>query len=273
MSADGTPGLAPAAGGLTARPPALVDLNVCLGPLPGGDQVPLDVPGLLATMDRLGIGHAVPHHSWARHGDVADGNRHVIDVVAGQSRLAAAVVVTPLDTGELGAPDDFQRLLEDGRVRLAVAFPRAHGWSLRGVEATTLLSLLCEAGVGLLVPADQTDLEQVAAACTAFPDLALVLSTVGYRSLRRLVALLDRFDNLRCDLSYFAAHDAVEVLVERFGPRVLVYGSGMPHCDPAGSVARLRWSALDAGAHEAIARGNAEVIAGPFGVGGNQDGA
>ena len=57
-----------------------------------------------------------------------------------------------------------------------------------------------------------------------------MVCSVGYRELRVLLPLLDRHPNLACDLSYFAAHQGVEVVVRRFGAGRLLFGTGMPAC-------------------------------------------
>ena len=97
--------------------------------------------------------------------------------------------------------------------------------------------------------------------------MPLIVSEAGYRGLRVLLPLLERFPQLRVDLSYFAAHDAVELIVDRFGDGRIVFGSGWPRCEPSGAVARLSWADLPATARHAIGTQNGSrllrVQAGP----------
>ena len=119
---------------------------------------------------------------------------------------------------------------------------------------------MAAAGLPVFVDLAQTGWEGVSALLTREPDLRLVVCSVGYRELRVLLPLLERHANLACDLSYFAAHQGVEVVVRRFGAERLVFGTGTPGAEAAGAVACLAWAEIDDAARAAIGAGNAERL-------------
>ena len=241
-------------------PRTLIDVNATVGPWPHGDCETLDVAGLLARLDALGIERALVHHSVAATYDAATGNARLLEELRGSDRLLPCFVVGPLETGEFGDPSTFAaRLVSDG-VHATRAFPAAHSWSLGGAEAHLLARMLGESGLPLFVDLPQTTLEDVGRVASLVPSLPLVLCRVGYRDLRRLLPLLARHPQLSCDLSYFAAHDGVEEVVDRFGAERLLFGTGMPVCEPAGALARLTYADLNEDDVEAIGHRNAERL-------------
>jgi predicted TIM-barrel fold metal-dependent hydrolase len=121
---------------------------------------------------------------------------------------------------------------------------------------------VAQAALPVFVDLAQTDWQSVAALATREPELRIVVCSVGYRGLRVLLPLLERYPNLSCDLSYFAAHHGVEVIVRRFGADRLLFATGTPGCDAAGGVACLAWADLDDESRGAIAAGNADRLLG-----------
>jgi predicted TIM-barrel fold metal-dependent hydrolase len=245
------------------QPRSLIDVNACLGPWPHGDCEALDVPGLLSRLDALGIGCAVVHHTVAATYDAASGNLRLIDEIGEEPRLLPCFVLGPLETGEHGDPTTLGERLAAAGVRAVRVVPRDHAWSLVGREARLLCETVAAAGLPLLVDLAQTEWDDIDSLASSLPALQIVVCRVGYRDLRRLLPLFARHPGLHCDLSYFAAHDGVEEIVARFGAGRLVFGTGMPACEPAGALARLAYADLGDDDLDAIAHGNAERL---FGV-------
>ena len=244
---------------MTVRPQPLIDVNASIGPWPHGDAPELDAASLVARMDRLGIERALVHHSTAWLYDAATGNRRLLEEIEHEPRLLPCFVLGPLETGEFGDPADLPGALAAAGVRAVRIYPRDHGWTLAG-ESGLLFRTLAEAGVAVVVDLAQTDWQSVSALATREPGLRMVICSVGYRELRVLLPLLDRHPNLACDLSYFSAHQGVEVIVRRFGADRLLFGTGMPVAEPAGAVACLAWADLDDASRAAIGAGNAQRL-------------
>ena len=244
------------------RPRTLFDANAAIGPWPHGDCETFEVGSLLARLDELGVDRALVHHSVAVTYDAAAGNERLLRELGSHGRLLPCFVLDPLESGEFGDPQTLGARLAGAGVRAARAFPADHAWSLGGSEAVLLARTLADAGLPLFVDLPQTSCDDVDRLASLVPSLQLVLGRVGYRDLRRLLPLLDRHPQLHCDLSYFAAHDGVEEIVERFGATRLLFASAMPVCEPAGALARLAYADLGDEDTEAIAHGNAERLLG-----------
>jgi predicted TIM-barrel fold metal-dependent hydrolase len=244
------------------QPRALIDVNAAIGPWPHGDCESLDVASLTARLEALGIGTALVYHTVAATYDAATGNRRLLEEVAGAPHLIPCFVLDPLESGEHGDPATLgDRLARDG-VRAVRVLPRDHAWSLGGREALLLAETAAAAGLPLFVDLAQTDWAEVDAVLSAVASLRIVVCRAGYRDLRRLLPLLELHPGLHCDLSYFSAHDGVEEIVERFGPGRILFGTGMPECEPAGALARLTFAGLDHAAAEAIGHENATRLLG-----------
>jgi predicted TIM-barrel fold metal-dependent hydrolase len=236
---------------------ALIDVNAAIGPWPHGDCEGLDVASLTARLDALGIDSALVYHTVAATYDAARGNARLLAEIRGAPRLVPCFVLGPLETGEHGDPATLGERLAADSVRAVRALPRNHAWSLAGREARLLAETVAAAGLPVFVDLAQTDWSDIDSLASAVPSLQIVVCRVGYRDLRRLLPLLERHAGLRCDLSYFAAHDGVEEITARFGAERLLFGTGMPECEPAGALARLTFAELSESDADAIGHDNA----------------
>ena len=240
----------------------LVDVNAAIGPWPHGNAPELDARSLVAQLDRFGIEQALVHHSTAWLYDPAIGNERVLREIGHEQRLHPCFVLGPLETREFGEPADLPGVLAAANVRAVRVHPRDHGWTLAGVESELLFRTVAQTGLPVFVDLAQTDWQSISALLAREPELRLVVCSVGYRELRVLLPLLERHAGLACDLSYFAAHQGVEVVVRQFGADRLVFGTGMPVAEPGGAVACLAWADLEDASRAAIGAGNAERLLG-----------
>jgi predicted TIM-barrel fold metal-dependent hydrolase len=223
---------------------AVRDSNVILGSWPTDQAPTLSVPGLLAEMDRLGIGEALVRHADAVNYDPAIGNTALLAAVAEQPRLRPAFVVGPLDCGEHGGPAGLADQLTAHRVSAAWIYPTRHGWQVAGPEATTLLGELRRAGLPLFVDLDECGWSDIDVLARNLPDVDIVVCGIGYRTLRQAFAVLGEHPRVRLDTSFLSAHNGLELIAARFGVDRLVFGSGAPVRDAAGAVYRLATSGL-----------------------------
>lgn len=242
--------------------PEFFDANVWLGPLgqrpPGA---PEDVPALLATMDAYGLTRALVTHTAAKWHDPATGNGRLTEELIGQDRLAACWAVLPAATGEAPAePKQVERLLGAG-ARAARLCPAAHRLSLEAWEVDRLLGALAERRVPLLLDFDNRHWSEprpwrfIEWCCRTYPDLPVVLLREGQANFRTLFILLDRCPNLIVETSYLQGHDAINLLVERWGAHRLAFGTGLPVFDPALPIAGLTYAGLSSEELAAVAGG------------------
>lgn len=238
----------------------LFDANCAVGTWPS-DRMPYEtVDELLVEMDRLGIERALVSHTLAQHYDPPEGNRILMQELAGRDRLVPCWTLLPSSCGEMGSANELaQELIAEG-VRAVRLYPRTHSYSLDTWQCGDLLSALSERRYVVLMDIDQTDWSEVDRICTAFPDLSLVITQLGYRYLRFLFGLWPRHQNLYCDLSNFSTYLGVEEVLERFGSDRLLFGTGLPVMDGGGPIARVFYTRAPELDIEAMAHGNLERL-------------
>lgn len=266
------------------------DAHRLIGPVPG-DHVPsVDVAGVLAELDRLGIDGAAVTPSHGLYGDPA--HEHAAD--AGHERLTTVPVILPAvagagwpdapggsgeaggetgpeapssrrretqDQGDLawGSPDPTDLMIGpvvDAAPAMVRACPVRHRFALTGPVALGWWHELAAAGIPLALDAHETGLDRVRALATTVPRLRVLVLSPGYRCLRELAELLDAHPGVYVETGTLAAAGAVEWLARRSGAHRLVFGTGAPVWDDAGPRFQLEHLRLPDGDVELIAAGS-----------------
>lgn len=222
----------------------LFDVNAMVGVLPnepgGGDAAALE-----AALARVGVREALVGHARAWRHDPEGGNQALLGEIEGRTHLRPVWVAVPDTCGELGGAGRFV----DRAVRCGVAavrlFPNDQGFRLAGADIEPVLVASAEAGLPVIVDADQTTWGEVETVAARHPQLEVIVCSVLYRTLREIAGVLRRTANVSVDLSYLGTHMALEWLVATFGAERVIFGTGVPRRDPADAVTRLLWSELD----------------------------
>ncbi|MGH2351297.1 MAG: amidohydrolase family protein, partial [Chloroflexota bacterium] len=171
-------------------------------------------------------------------------------------QLVSCATLLPHHTGEFPPPHEhIPQLLAQG-VRAVRVYPKSHTFSLASWCAGDLLAVLEAHRVPLSVELAETTWDQLHQLCGDHPQLPVLVTRVGYRLERVLYPLWARHPNLYIDLSHFQAHRAIEAAVERFGPRRLLFGTGLPFYSAGASVLAVLRAEIEAEAREAIAGRN-----------------
>jgi predicted TIM-barrel fold metal-dependent hydrolase len=198
-------------------------------------------------MDRCGIAEALVYHSLASGYDPSFGNKRLLEEIEGVPGLHACWVVIP---GESRGPLSFSEILSS-KLRAVRVFPRRHRISLSGWSADGLLQELAAHKVPLFLDFDRghwadepVDYDQVSRICETFPGLPVVLVREGIGSTRYLYPLLERFDNLHVEISYYQASGGLEDITRRFGAGHLLFGTGLPDYSAGPAISMLLLSGL-----------------------------
>ncbi|MEM2936225.1 MAG: amidohydrolase family protein [Candidatus Bathyarchaeia archaeon] len=193
------------------------------------------VEGLLEEMSYCGIGEALVFHSLARSYSPAFGNERLLEEIRGKNQLHGCWVLLPHHTGEVPEPETMVESMLSKGVKAARLFPKEHRYSLSEWVLGGLLPVLEEHRIPLLLDFGNvhwsdsfTDWNAVAELCSKHPKLPVILMREGLAASRNLYPLLERFENLHLDTSYYFVHRGVEEICEKFGAKHLVFGSGMP---------------------------------------------
>ena len=209
-------------------------------------------------MDDFQIADALIYHALSKEHHPAVGNRLLMDRIASCDRLHAVWVVMPSHTGEF--PDEEQLVDEMAAqgVRAVRVFPHPdrHNFSLRPWAADRLLEALQRERIPLFVDEEEIGFDTVDELCREYPELPLVLTSVGYRSDRFLYPLWQKFPNLHIELSSYCGHGGIETLVERFGARRFLFGTRLPYFTPGSAIGMLGYAAISEADRRLIAGGN-----------------
>jgi len=239
------------------------DCNCMIGrfgqPQPGQFH---SVDGLERELGRCGIARALVFHALGKELDPATGNAALMREIAGRDRLAPCWVVMPHHTGEMPPPDELCQQMAEHGVRAVRMFPQMHSFTLAEWCAGELLAALEQRRVPVFLDHDQTNWEEVNAACAAHPGLPIVLLRPNYRVHRFLYPLLARHANLHVEIGIFVAHDAIADCAQRHGAERMLFGSALPHYTPGGPMANIMYSHISDADKALIAGGNLRRLLG-----------
>ncbi|MEI6070743.1 MAG: amidohydrolase family protein [Verrucomicrobiae bacterium] len=216
---------------------------------------------LLARMDRLGIGSAIVFHIAARDYNPHFGNQRLLDELAAASdRLLPAFVIGPSLLYERGAMEQVEQAFASRQVRAIRLCPATLRHPLAQVEP-----ILAEiAGHKPVVLVDRfelnapNDLLQLAG---HFPGLSFIYTQTMWPQFATVLDLMARRDNILVDTSWLHMRGAVELIIEKFGVRRLVFGAG-PHAHNGASIAELMDVPITDPDKELIAHENIESLLG-----------
>lgn len=224
---------------------------------------PASVTELTAEMDNRGIAESLIYHSLASSYSPPIGNSLVLSEISKDQRLHGCWVVIPSHTNELQPPKLLVEAALQAGIRAVRMFPSRHRFLLSDWNVNELLVKLDEHRVPLFLDYDRThwaqkvvDYDAVFRICKDFPCLPLVLVREAIGSARYLYPLLEKFDNLLLEISYYQAPCGLEDISQRFGVKHLLFGTGLPTYEAGPVIAMLLCSNISSEEKRMIAGDN-----------------
>jgi predicted TIM-barrel fold metal-dependent hydrolase len=234
----------------------LFDCNLTIGKRavrnPGCAYTPKDI---VSIMDYYKISRALVSHAICEGNGPFPGNEILLSEINGYGRFIPCWVLLPNSTGELGdkkISDLVNEMLERG-VKAAKIYPCGHRLCLSEWFMGELLSTLEEHRIPLLMDFGIVHYSEsswkipwndVYEICKNHKNLPVILLRIGGNVNRNLFPLLDKFENLHIDISYYISNDCLEIICEKFGANHLLFGTGMPTYSPAGPLSMLLYSGV-----------------------------
>lgn len=221
-----------------------------------------DAGQLLEYLDRHGINRALTFGAFAAYGDIRTGNDRLLEHIKGYDRLMPCAAAMPHHTNECPPPGEFCAFLARHDIRAVRVFPRLHGVSLYSWIWGDLFAELEVRRIPLFIDfsvkhwTEEIDWGNVHGICEAFPRLPVILVRMGIQADRYVYPLFGKFENLYMETSYYMVNNGMEHVVRNFGAHRLLFGSGMPVCNPRGAVWMLRLSGIGQEEQAMIAGGN-----------------
>jgi len=217
----------------------------------------INVKGLKEEMATAGVEEALVFHNMARDSAPSLGNAKLIEELKDAEELHPAWVVLPHHTGEIPAPAQLLKDMEQAGVKAVRMYPTKdyHSFSLADWCSGELLSALAEARVPLLLDIEIVWWETIQTLLEKYPTLPIIATNVSYRHHRFIYPLFERYPQLHVETSRFFAASAFEDIVNRFGPGPIMFGTHMPFLTGTPAVSMLTYADISREAKEAISGG------------------
>lgn len=232
------------------------DCNARIGPwsTPRPEQM-TDLPGLLAVYDAFGIQRGLVHHALAWDWHAPEGNERLLAEIADQPRISPCLVALPPATREMGPIEDFAARVHDlrGAVRI---FPKKQSWLVNEWGSGKLFAALNAHRVPVFVDYGETNWDELYWLASAHPDMPVVLMGTYYRVARSVYPLMEACPNFHLEANTYGAFRGIEDLVEVFGARRLLFGTGLPDLEPGGPIAQITFAEISDADKALMASGN-----------------
>jgi predicted TIM-barrel fold metal-dependent hydrolase len=231
---------------------------------------PWSVDDVVHWMDRCGIAAALAVHTLAVHGNVVQSRRRIKeDIARARGRLLPVWTLMPPDAGDYDAePKKLLAEMAAEGVRAVKLFPRTHNYPLCPSVMAPVLKPLEDKGILTMI--DFTELPAGAEGAfvamdsllEAFPRLPVLLQRTVWSMQRIITALMERHANLHIEFSMYQINRGIERYVRRFGPRRLLFGTGLPAMSAGAARCLVDYAQIPPEAKTLIAGGNLSRLLG-----------
>jgi predicted TIM-barrel fold metal-dependent hydrolase len=226
----------------------------------------LDAGALLHEMDRFGIEATLFYHNAPSKHEM---NHLTLETARKSKRLVPCWVlpVAPVRVRDK-IEDQVDAMLEAG-VRAARFVPdegpQAAPLTLRVYALEKVFEKLNRHRVPVMIAAEHFQMpvaantygwDQVNEICTAFPALPLILLQPRYAAQTPLIAAMRRHRNLYFTIPWYGLFHQLESIVEMFGPERALFGTNLPHIDPALPVGMVNYGSFTVQEKKQIAGDN-----------------
>ena len=243
--------------GLADRAPLYFDSYAMVGPRGQKDpRAPWSTEHLLDEMEHSGIHAALVTHGLAREYDPSYGNRLLLEELEKSERLFGCWVLLPDHVGEMAPPEELVRDIRRQGVLAGKLYSNTQRFVLDERTCGGLLQTLEAEGVPLLIESTEVSTATLSWLCGRYPDLPVLLQGFRHGNERILYPLMDSHGNLHVEFSTLQSNYAVEMLVDRYGPERLLFGTQAPVKSPGAARALIDYASIGDDDHALISGGN-----------------
>ena len=245
------------------KTPAFFNANGSFGPGAKRNPYSNSAAELLAHMNRLGITKSLVWHTAARDYNAVWGNKRLIEeikAVGAENRLIPSFTISPVMLYEEGAMDALRKEMAINRVRALRVFPGTLNHKLSHIEP--VLEKICELKPVLFFDCwDSLNTQELLSLAERFPDIPMVYMQGMWVHLVAILDLMRRRENILVDTSWLHTPHTIEMIVEKFGARHLLFGTGYKSHNGA-SLAALLHADISENDREFITHKNLETLLG-----------
>ncbi|MDX2970411.1 amidohydrolase family protein [Kribbella solani] len=221
------------------------DARIVTGAHPAGLLPPTDADSIATHLERYALSGALVSSmaSWLHDPIAGNAEASAVARTLAHRGVRACWTAVPATPGELDSLTTLVDRAIDNGVAAFRIHPLSHGYS-PGL-LTDLYAALQPHHLPLCIDSAELGWSDLSSIAAAYPELPIVVSSLGYRKLRELGAALTAHANLHVDLVDFASHQGIEWLAANGLADRLLFATGLGVRDPGESIARLAWSGVD----------------------------
>jgi hypothetical protein len=217
---------------------------------------------IVKIMERCNIKEAAVYHCSALEYHPACGNTRLMDEIRPYSFFYPVWVLLPGATGDFEKGAKLLESLKSNNVRLARIFPGAqkHNFSIAKWNCGELFDMLDGGRIPLIVDINDFTWDQLVEIAHSYRNMPLILSRVGYRNDRNIYKILEKYENVYLETSFYKVFLGIEKITEVFGAGRLIFGSDMPVHSGGSAVTLVTHAQISMKEKEMIAGGNLKKL-------------
>ena len=225
-----------------------------------------DADALIKAMDGYGIDKSLVYSPLSKYYDAREGNLRLLELIDKNPRFIPCATAIPHHTGEFFNIDEFAVYITNNNIAAVRIFPEFHGVKLHLYIWGGLFKTLEALGIPLFIDftvstwSDPVDYKSVHDILCAYPDLNVVLLRMSLMSDRYIYPLLERFNHLYIETSFYIGNNALHAFTKRFGADRLLFGTNLPVSSPYAPMAVIETGDLSETQKQMIAAGNLERL-------------
>ncbi|MEW6355128.1 MAG: amidohydrolase family protein [Planctomycetota bacterium] len=220
------------------------------------EKEPYKTEDLLADMEYFRIKDCLVHHANSKEYDPNAGNDCLLREIKGRPSLHGSFALLPAATREQGTAEEAVAAMLKSGCRAAWMWPSTQVFPMNEMTCGSILAELEKRRIPLFLDTTEVSLGGAAAICGAHPELPVISTNVGYRSLRELYAIWEKHKNHHVDTSMQTTHCGLEDACPRFGAERFLFGSNWPHFTPGSAIAHITYARISDKDKAKIAGGN-----------------
>lgn len=216
-----------------------------------------DGDSLVKEMAYNGISDALVYHAMAKELGPAVGNARLHEEIDGHPELHPCWVVMPHYTDEMPEPKKLVDSMIENGVRVARVFPTFQQFRLGEWCCGELFAEFERRQVPVMVEVAQTTgWDEVAGVLASFPQLRLIMLRVEYRCDRYIYALMNKYPNLKVEISYYQTTDGIATMCKKYGADRLLFGTGLPWFNAGTAIPMVTYAEISDDEKQLIAGDN-----------------
>jgi predicted TIM-barrel fold metal-dependent hydrolase len=243
---------------------AVFDVNCMVGKsgTPRPDW-PCSADETVEALRRVGIDRALVSDYTSLQYDPVDGASYLASEVASHADcLVGCPTAVPHWAGDALEPKALLDEYVGHGWRAFRIYPKTHYFALHPLVVGPLLEEAQARRFTVLIHRDEFEWPELIDLLENFSRLKLVVCNEGYREIRTIIPLLERFGELRFETSWMQQFQLYETIVGRFGSRPLLFGTRFPVFEPGAALTPILRADIPDADRERILGGNlADMLA------------